>query len=355
MTVIVAVLVNGNDALDVIDHGERAVDVIVVGEPGAWTIVGTERVAHPLFGVAHPIWIAGGDAQPVRGEGAPVTWMGAVDWAAPTTIPPVLAPARLRAGTLLLNLIAERARAAGVAALRYAGPYPTSALWRSLGCSFRVLGGATEEDFTAGALERAVRVDMSPIAIDFAPAPFARVGVHARVSVDVRDGVERAIVDGLAYDRAARARRLVANDRGCAAELWLGDRAWCRVVELDERGAIVEGPSAPRAVDGALASMLGAPLPAAMLAALADVVAELVAAPLADAARRELTEARVAWGDPGAAEVRDDGDALVVHAGLWAHLAPHGLGAVARGLALALAGPIAARAQARLAASSAGA
>ena len=327
-----------------------ALERLVVGEPGSWTIVSGAREPHPIFGEAHPIWIDRGDLP--RGEGAPATWMGAVAWAAPTTIPPIFAPARLPggAGTMILNVLARLARDAGVAALRYAGPYPTAALWRSLQPSFRVLGDASEDDFTAGALARAVAGDMSPIAIDLAPAPFERRRVSARVTVDVRDGVERVTLDGAAFERPAPARRLVARADGWAAELWLGERRWCTLAAVDHAGDVLEGPAAPRPVDGELAAMLGARLPPAMCAALADVVAELVAAPLAAAARAELASADVAWGDPGAAVVADRDGTLIVHAGLWAHTAGLGLARVARALAVALAPPIAARAQARLAA-----
>ena len=326
---------------------------LIVGEPGRWTIVGGEEMAHPLFVQAHPVWVTSGEEPGDVSAVAPATWMGPVDWAAPERVPPTLAPGRLRAGagTMILNVIALLADAAGIQRLAYAGPYPTSVLWRSLAHSFRVVGGATEDDFTTDALGRSVRGAMEPVPVGFAPAPFERVRIDDRVTVQLRGGLERATIDGVGFDRADRTRRLVAiadGPRRWAAELWLGERAWGRVAELDDDGHLLAGPAALPAVGGGLAAMLGQPLPPAMCAALAEVVAELVAPPLAEAARRELAAARVVWGDPGATEVADRADVLIVHAGLWAHLAPHGLPAVARGLALALAAPIAARAQARL-------
>ncbi|HVV81660.1 MAG TPA: hypothetical protein VHE35_01230, partial [Kofleriaceae bacterium] len=334
-------------------------DRLVVGEPGAWTIVGGVTRAHPLFGEAHPIWIVGGDAPPQRrpgeDEGEPATVMGAVRWAAPTTIPPIFAPARLPAGagSMILNVLATLARRAGVERLRYAGPYPTAALWRTLAGSFRVVTpGADEEAFTAGALERAVRGDLSAIPIDLAPAPFERVRVSARVTVHLRDGVERATIDGAGYDRSSRSCRLVevdgAADReieaeadgeagreadggaAVAAELWLGDRPWGRAAVLDAAGRVLAGPSTLPAVGGELAGLVGRALPAELKAALATVIAELVAPPLAPGVAPVLAETSIRWGDPGAAEVRREGEALVLHAGLWAHLAPRGLAAVAR-------------------------
>ncbi len=334
---------------------------LIVGAPGAWTVVGGATTAHPLFGRAHPLWVTRGDAPVAElaalDPAAPTTWMGEVRWAAPTTIPPIFEPARLpaSAGTMMLNVIAVLARDARVAALRYAGPYPTPALWRSLTTCFRPEPGADggEDAFTADALDRSRRGAMDPIPIDVAPAPFERVWVTPRVVVQLRDGLERATIDGVGFDRSARVGRLVAigdRPRRWAAELWLGDRPWGRVAELDDDGAVIAGPTPLPAVAGPLAGMVGQVLPPALCAALAEVVAELVAPPLARAAHAELAAARVCWGDPGPAEVVDRDGALIVHAGLWAHLGPHGLGAVARGLAIALAGPIAIRAQARLAA-----
>jgi len=77
---------------------------------------------HPPLGAAHTV-----------GE----TAMTALDWARPAEIPAIAAPGRLPlgAGAAILNTIALLARDAGVTALRYAGPYPTAALWRSLDSS----------------------------------------------------------------------------------------------------------------------------------------------------------------------------------------------------------------------------
>src|SRR5689334_10654800 len=110
-------------------------------------------ITHRLLGMAHAV---GGTA------------MSALDWARPTEIPAIAEPARLPlgSGSAILNTIAMLAQRAGVASLRYAGPYPTAALWATLARSFRSTG--SEAAFTAGALDRALRVARDPIAIDFA-------------------------------------------------------------------------------------------------------------------------------------------------------------------------------------------
>jgi len=316
-------------------------------EPGGAVVVlglAESSIDHPVLGRAHRIAVAEAD-----GALRPVAVCGAVDWAHPTHIPPVDQPGALPsgAGTAILNLIALAAARASVARLRYAGPYPTAALWASLRSCFTPLGGATEADFTAGAIERAARGDRTEIAVDFAPAPFERIAVSPRVFVQCRDGLERAVIDDDAYDRGGALRRLCARDGGWSAEVWFGDAPWAEVARFAADGELTAGPHPLPALDS---GVVGRELPIALRAALAELVAELVAAPLGDAARQSLVETPVVWGDAGARAARDRGDHLIVHAMLWERLAPHGLGRVALGLAEALAPLIAMRAQRALAA-----
>src|SRR6185369_469915 len=138
-----------------------------------------------------------GDAHAIRAEsGAALTAISALDWLRPAEIPTLAAPGRLPAGAggALLNAIAVVAARAGVPALRYAGPYPTPALWRSLARSFRTEG--TEAAFTAELYPRAARLAREPIAIDFAPAPCERVAIPGG-HVELRDGLERAVLGGV--------------------------------------------------------------------------------------------------------------------------------------------------------------
>ncbi|MBZ0237389.1 MAG: hypothetical protein K8M05_34040, partial [Deltaproteobacteria bacterium] len=168
------------------------------GEGRGAVLVRGERLPHVLFGSAHPVIVGG----------TPVTWMGAVEWARPALIPPIEHPARIPggAGTTILNVLARLAREAGIETVRYAGPYPTSALWQSLLQSFRTDGD--EAAFTAGALERAARADMTPVDVALAPAPFERV--TGAVTVQLREEVERVTVRGDTYVRGDGVRRLVA-------------------------------------------------------------------------------------------------------------------------------------------------
>ena len=91
--------------------------------------VDPDVVEHPLLGDAHLI----------VHEGEPITAMSAIDWDRPTQIPTVAEPRKLPrgSGSMLINEIASRAQRAGVQVLRYAGPYPTPALFTTLLRSFR--------------------------------------------------------------------------------------------------------------------------------------------------------------------------------------------------------------------------
>jgi hypothetical protein len=308
------------------------------------TLVRGERVAHLLFGEAQPIVVSP--------AAEPATWVGAIDWARPVQIPPIEHPARLPAGagTTILNTIAWLAELAGVEHLRYAGPYPTSALWASLMQSFRVDGAGDEAAFTADALARAARADMTPVRIDFAPAPFERLVVGEGIVVQLRDGVDRILVGGEAYVPGAGVRRLVPDEAGgWAAEVWLGGAPYARVATVDASGARRDGPHPVPPPDS---PVVGQVLPPALLDALAGLIADLLPAPLAARAPEVLATLHVGWGDAGAAAARDRGAdrGVIVHAALWDRLAPRGLAAVALALAEALAPAVAVRAQARLAA-----
>ena len=309
--------------------GDRLAAALVAGYAATLAIDGALG-DHPVLGAVHTLAV----------DGRPVAAMSALDWARPTAIPAIDRPAALPAGagTLLLTAIARLAQDAGVAALRYAGPYPTDALWASLAPSFRTDGRAA--DFTATAATRWTGRDRAPIAIDFAPAPFERATVAPGVHVQLRDGLERAIVDGAAYDRGAGVRRLVPDGDGWAAALWFGDRHHATAARFTAGGALVDRTALPAPTG----DPVGQVLPPALVAALGSLVAELVPAPLADAAPAALAAVPIVWGDPGPAAAADRGDRLVLHAALWHALAPHGLARVALALAEALAPLAAARA-----------
>jgi hypothetical protein len=283
-----------------------------------------------------------GDAHDIVVDGAPVTRVSAVDWARPTEIPAIAAPGRLPAGSgaTIINTLALLARHGGVPALRYAGPYPTSALWRTLARSFRTT--ATEDQFTADLVGRMARLARDPIAIDFAPAPFEQLAIvghgdrTVRGHVELRDGIERVVLDGIAYEPGGSPARLVdarAPTGTVAAELWFGDARYATIATLSPDGALVDGP---HPIPACTSDVIGKVFPPPLVAAIAELVAESVPAPLAGDARAFLVARELRWADLGARVARADGERVELHAAIWQHVAPHGLGRLALALAEAL-------------------
>jgi hypothetical protein len=285
---------------------------------------------HALLGDAHAV----GD-----------TAMTALDWARPSEIPAIAAPAALPlgAGGAILNVVALLAQRAGIPALRYAGPYPTAALWRSLARSFRC--SADETAFTADALDRALRVARDPIPIDFAPAPHERIAI-SRGFAELRDGTLRAVIDGVSYEPGGSPARLVdaargdGPDSGQHCEIWFGDARYARIATLAADGSLAGGPHPVPPCDSAVT---GRAFPPPLQAALAELVADAVPAPLAAGARALCVAGPIAWADLGARAATETTDGFAVHSALWDRIAPLGLPRLALALAEALA-PVISRA-----------
>jgi hypothetical protein len=219
-----------------------------------------------------------------------------------------------------MNTLALLAARAGVTALRYVGPYPTMALWSTLGECFRADGDAAR--FLAGAEARALRAETAEVEVDFAPAPFERVVVAPDIWIQLRDGVERASIGERSYARGAVVRRLVDGD-GVAAQIWLAGEPWHEVARFDADGALRAGPFPPPAVAA------GGAFPPPLVEALAELCAEGEPALLAPAMREALATTPIVWGDAGDSDaVHEPGRGIVVHAVLWGRLAPRGMAAL---------------------------
>lgn len=298
--------------------------LLTLAVPGA--IVRGEVIDDPLLGAAHAIDHAG--TPPRR-----ATTMSAIDWARPAQIPALAAPAALPpgAGATLMNTLAVLAHRAGVPALHYAGPYPTPALWTSLCRSFRT--SATEAEFTRDALARAARVARDPIPIELVPAPHERLAI-AGGHVELRDGVERVVLDGIGYVRDGSPARLVDGAPGVRAEVWFGDAPWAHVASLGADGALLAGP---HALPPCTSDVVGKAFPPALTAAIAELVAEVVPAPLAGDARALVAAGAIRWADLGARAAGADAGGFTVHAALWDRIAPHGMARLALALTEALA------------------
>ena len=339
-----------------------------------------------------------------------LTTISTIDWARPTEIPAIAAPGALPpgAGGAIMNVLAILAQRAGVTELRYAGPYPTHALFSTLARSFRTT--TTEDEFTSAFADRAARVARGPMDAVFVPAPHERIAIvrerdtyegrdrrdaygfeygdediehdeHGieyddEVEIDVhgiielRDGIERATIDGITYARGDGIARLVelrdggeikphesasrtddartddartddartddartddartddarADDArtidarlrhaAVRAEVWFADELYARVATLDARGELVDGPHPIPPCDS---EVIGKAFPRDMTAALAELIAELVPAPLATAASDVVAGRTLRWADLGARAAARVGDELQLHAALW--------------------------------------
>jgi hypothetical protein len=294
--------------------------------------VDPDVVEHPLLG----------DAQLILRDGEPITAMSAIDWQRPTQIPTIAEPRALPrgTGTMLINEIALRAQRAGVRTLRYAGPYPTPALFTTLLRSFRT--SAPEATFTADVLGRAMRLARDEVAVDFTPAPFERRATPYG-SIDVRDGIERAVVDGVLYDREGVVGSVARLDldgdaagtlSSYLAVLAFGEAVWKTIATISADGELV-GEARP--IPAFFGNVIGKSFPVELKEQFAALVADAVPAPLAQDARAVILARPIVWADLGwrAAAIQDDGFAL--HAGWWVYLAPRGVQAFALAVSDALA------------------
>jgi len=275
----------------------RGVD-LAVGD----LVISCEAENHPLLGDAFIICDV---------AGAPLTAMSALDFDRPGELPIIAEPAKLPpgSGALLLNFIAERARDAGIVALRYAGPYPTPALFAALARSFRTTG--SEAEFCADVLDRAMRLARDPVVVDFAPAPHTRVAFN-RGYCEVRDGVERAVIDELGYERRDPYRTLTEG----RAEVRFGAPLYAHVATFAPSGHVIAGPHPlPVFVD----PIVGTAFDAATKAALGELLEDYVPAPLSSIAKRLVTTRELVYADLGARTAIRTANGFALHGALWTH------------------------------------
>ncbi len=244
--------------------------------------------------------------------------MSAIDWDRPGEIPTIAEPRALPpgTGTLLMNDIAARAQTAGVPRLRYAGPYPTHALFSSLLRSFRTTG--TLETFTADVLDRALHIARDPIAVDFTPAPFMRSSTSYGY-IDVRDGAaDRVRIDGVVYDQQEQPGSLARFD-GTRAILTVGVPI-AEIARFDGTTELVDGPHPIPAFQTAAN---GTEFPAALRDELADAATVFVPAPLAADVTAAIRDRTTEWADLGWRAAKATADSFSMHVGFLALAADH--------------------------------
>ena len=283
----------------------RAVD-LAVGD----LVIDCDTITHPLLGDAFVICDRAGE---------PLTAMSAIDFDRPHEIPIVAAPGALPPGTggLLLNFIAERARDAKIAALRYAGPYPTPALYNALLRSF--VSSAEPWDFTIDLLRRMSLLSREPIPVDFTPAPHRRVP-FARGFTEVRNGVERAVIDGLSYDDVDEVNRRLQAGR---AELSFGSAPPTHIATFADDGTIVDGPHAIPTTEH---PMIGKDFPVELRTEMGQLVSEFVVDPLQPIAASMIAARTLVWLDLGARSCVRTETGFALHVRVWRDNIHLGLG-----------------------------
>jgi hypothetical protein len=264
---------------------------------------------HPVLGRCDLVCNAAGEV---------LAHASASDWRRPTRIPALDRPGALPAGagTAILDLLAWQAWRAGTGPLRYHGPYPTAALWRSLLASFRVdePHDAALARFGADAEARALAGTHGELDVDFHPAPHAWAWPRPRICVQHRAEVERVWIDGRPFDRDPTAlRRLRSDGDALVACIAVGDETWAELLRLRHDGeplsAIAPLPAVPP-------GLCGTALPPAVIEVLGEIVVAEAPRALRGALRHVLQQAQIGWGDPGLDLVAWRERTLVLHAGL---------------------------------------
>jgi len=284
-----------------------AADAMVGLEPGAGE--------HPAWGRSDRVWRV--TATPPWEPREPITVLAALDWSRLLHVPPLADPARLpaHAGTALLNAISGLMQDQGVARCAYEGPYPSEQLFTAL-----------LEAFHYDAAEPPLEAFLAGEAVRWIPAPHERHRPRPGLVVQLRESVDKVVLDGRAFYRRdwqgveRREPRVVrAVDGRVVCSLWAFDRALEDRAVLDARGQVLELP--PPLADER------DPVPMAPVwhSALAALVARESAPALGDALRDVLAAVTLEWGpvpgdllraEPGSLRVarrlRDAGAAFVV-------------------------------------------
>jgi hypothetical protein len=273
---------------------------------GSW--VGIEpRATHDApWGLSDRTWHA------PRGSGAaaleppatfaacvPLTVFAAVDWARVDRLVPGAEPARLPPGAAppLFNLVATLARAQGVAALQYAGPYPSESLFLGLLEAFRPLSGGADP---LGAFQRG--------ALGWAPDPHEPLFAEDDLYVQLRGRVEKVVWRGVTYHRPDwhgivrhAARRVRDAEDGVRCGLWVlgGPLVDHLVLASDGTGCrVLESSGPPTATE---------PAPPEVWAGVVAAVVAMSAAPLAARIRALARELTLEWGPLDRTLVRVEG------------------------------------------------
>jgi len=259
---------------------------------GRWIGVEPDAGEHPAWGRSDRVWLLDGEDTWGKEPWCPVEPLSvfrSVDWAALDHIPPLAEPRRLPpgAGSAVLNLVASLMKDQGAARVRYRGPFPSEQLFTTLLECFRYDPGQ------ALPLERF----LADGGLDWLPAPYESHRVAAWATVQLRQGIDKVVADGVTFYRpewqgiARREARVVRDDgERVVCSLWaLGGPLEDRLI-LDRSGEILEAPAARGS------ETPPAPLAPVWNSALGDLIARESAPALGPAIMEVLSRTALEWG-----------------------------------------------------------
>lgn len=267
--------------------------------------IGVERgiASHPLWGPSDRISRLAPGAPFEVAE--PLTVFQSLDYEAIVAIPPLAEPGRLPpgAGSALLNLLARLLRDQGRATVRYRGPYPTEQLFLSLLESFRYDPAVPDplDRFLAGAEETALHGRGQEAPLDWIPAPHERLFAAPGVYIQLRERVEKVVVEGRSYYRP-RWQGLLRRDHRVVREVGEGAerRYVASLVALDtvvEDHLVLDAEGEPVArLAPALADTARAPFTPSWDSPLAEAIVRESTPLLETAIREVLPLLRPSWG-----------------------------------------------------------
>ncbi|OLE50099.1 MAG: hypothetical protein AUG01_02720 [Candidatus Rokubacteria bacterium 13_1_20CM_2_69_58] len=281
---------------------------------GTWLAIEPRATTAAPWGLADRLWRA--ERFPEGGDppGEPLTVFEALDWARIDRIPPLAEPTRLPpgGGTAVLNLIAELARAQGVARLAYRGPYPTEQLFAALLESFRYAPADATDPlaaFMAGELA-------------WTPAPHERLFVADGLYVQRRARVEKVVFRGAAYYRPdwqsvvrQAPKRVRDVPEGVLCSLWALGRPVEDHLLLASEGDLL------RVLEPVVHECPARPMPPEVVGGVAAIVAAGSARPLAPVIEDVARAVALEWGAVARDLVTIGADRIRVSEGFRAALA----------------------------------
>ncbi len=268
---------------------------------GQWVGIDPRSTTHPGWGTSDRVWLL--DRAFVPREA--LTVFQALDYERLDVIPPLAHPRRLPAGagTAILDLLAGLMKDQGVGRVRYRGPYPTEQLFTALLESFRYdpsVGDPLDRFMDGGAL-------------DWLPAPHERHHVTPSVTVQLRQEIDKVVMDGVTFYRrdwqavTRREPRVVRSDGDrVVCSLWALGRAIEDPLVLDRSGEVIAVRS-PAANDTP-----PAPFPPVWAPALAELIARESAPALAGSIRDAMASLRLEWGSTAGDLLRVSGTSITV-------------------------------------------